>query len=64
MLNRKLVSAPETTTICPECGSKTLVRIGTQNIKMCADCPTDIDWRIKPGEPAIYGGTDGQKAQA
>ena len=57
MINRKTVAAPESTKRCPECGSDKLARIGTQNLKMCADCPTNIDWRVKPGEPAVYGGT-------
>ena len=54
--NRQTVHAPDSTKTCPNCGSDKLVRLGTQNVKMCADCPTNIDWRLKPGEPPGYGG--------
>lgn len=55
-MNRKLVHAPESTKRCPECGSTQLVRLGTQNVKMCSVCPTDISWVRKPDEPDVYGG--------
>lgn len=55
-INRQLVHAEKTTTVCPKCGGRRLSLIGTQRIKMCLDCPTDIVWKRKEGEPNLYGG--------
>ena len=55
-MNRKLVDGLETTKACPECGSKALVLLGTQDRKMCADCPTSIVWRLTGGQAGIHGG--------
>ena len=56
-MSRQTVNAIESTKQCPNCGSTALTLIGTQNLKMCADCPTDIVWLMTPGQSAVHGGT-------
>ena len=55
-MNRKVVDGVETTAKCPECGCTNLVKCGTQNLKLCPDCPTNIVWLLTPGQVSIYGG--------
>ena len=57
-MNRKLVSGVKTTQSCPECGSRFLVSIGTCNLKLCTDCPTNIEWKRDEGQGSLYGGTE------
>lgn len=45
-----------TTTKCPQCGNKDLVRLGTMNLKVCTDCQLDIPWYVEQGQPALFGG--------
>lgn len=56
-MSRQTVNAVESTKRCPNCGSTSLAMIGSQNLKMCADCPTDIVWLLTPGQSAVHGGT-------
>ena len=35
---------------CPDCGCTNLVRLSSQDMKLCPSCGLYIDWRLKPGE--------------
>ena len=53
-MNRKIVTAPESTQTCPECGSTFLALIDSHNVKLCTDCPTTIVWPLKDGQKSRY----------
>jgi transcription initiation factor TFIIIB Brf1 subunit/transcription initiation factor TFIIB len=42
-----------TTKVCPKCGSKNLVHIATQFIKICNDCETVIKWDLDEGQKPL-----------
>lgn len=42
-----------TTKICPKCGSKYLVRIATQYLKICNECGHKIEWLLDKGQQPL-----------
>jgi hypothetical protein len=53
-LNREKIEAihrlicEDTTKICPLCLNTELLELRTQNLKICPDCDTRIDWNLEP----------------
>lgn len=47
----------QTTRVCPTCGCCNLVLIGSQNMKICPDCKTKIQWVLQSGQKGVHGGT-------
>ena len=35
---------------CPECGCGNLVRLSSQDLKLCPGCGHSFRWRLKPGQ--------------
>ena len=35
---------------CPGCGCSNLVRLSSQDLKLCPGCGLYIEWQLKPGE--------------
>jgi hypothetical protein len=46
-----------TTKLCPECGNSCLVELRSQNLKICADCKTQIKWDLDEGQKPTFEGT-------
>ena len=35
---------------CPECGCPNLVRLSSQDLKLCPGCGYSFNWKLKPGQ--------------
>lgn len=35
-----------TTKVCPKCASMTMIRYRSRNLKVCADCGEEIEWKL------------------
>lgn len=46
----------ETTKECPNCKNTYLILLSTFNLKLCADCHTEIPWFLDEGQKPVLGG--------
>ena len=53
-LNAKLLQLrnPGTSQVCPKCGSTNLIKIATQNLKLCS-CGAEIPWHLDKGQGSL-----------
>lgn len=42
------------TKACPKCGDTKLVRLTSQNLKICSKCKTEIVWRLDDNQKPVY----------
>ena len=40
---------------CPRCGASNLVLLSTHDAKFCNDCKIYMAWKLKDGQPSVYG---------
>lgn len=48
------MSSKETTKICPDCGSTTLLQLISMSMKICYDCGKELPWELDPGQKPLF----------
>lgn len=43
---------PNTSQVCPNCGSTNLIKVATQNLKLCT-CGAEIPWNLDKGQAPL-----------
>ena len=46
---------------CNACTSKALVHLRSMNLKICADCGNEIEWRLDEGQRPLIDSSRGGK---
>lgn len=53
MTDVRRIQSPESTKACPHCGNTHLILLRTLWLKYCADCHTEITWKLEPGQAPL-----------
>lgn len=49
----KLADRLSSTKTCHSCGSQSLVKLASQNTKVCSDCGHEMNWTLAQGQPPL-----------